>query len=82
MVYKALLWTDVFWIAYINWYKLCGNNLSVVLGSKQEGVETRENQIRGMSVNSISDSLSLTCLVYFAKMPNYFLTKTNKIYND
>ena len=35
MVYKALLWTDAFWISYIKWYKFYNNNLSVVLGSKQ-----------------------------------------------
>ena len=37
MVYKALLWTDVFWISYIKWYKFYNKNLSVVLGSKQRG---------------------------------------------
>ena len=35
MVYKALLWTDIFWISYIKWYKFYNHNLSVVLGSKQ-----------------------------------------------
>ena len=38
MVCKALLWADDFWISYIKWSKLCNNNLSVVLGSKQEGM--------------------------------------------
>ena len=37
MVYKALLWTDVFLISYIKWYKFYSNDLSVVLGSKQGG---------------------------------------------
>ena len=37
MVYKALLWTDVFWISYIKLYKFYNNALSVVLGSKQGG---------------------------------------------
>ena len=36
MVYKTLLWTYVFWLSYIKWYKFCNNNLSV-LGSKQGG---------------------------------------------
>ena len=35
MVYKALLWTDVFWIWYIKWCKFDNNNLSIVLGSKK-----------------------------------------------
>ena len=35
MVYKALLWTCVFWISYIKWYKLHKNNLSVALENKQ-----------------------------------------------
>ena len=63
MVYKALLWTNVFWISYIKWYKFYNNNLSVVLGSKQGvDVETCEPQTRGLSVNSIADSLSLNVL--------------------
>ena len=37
MVYKALLWTDTFWISYIKWFKFYNNNLSVVLGNKQGG---------------------------------------------
>ena len=37
MVYKVLLWTEVFWISYIKWYKFCNNNLLVVLRSKQGG---------------------------------------------
>ena len=27
MIYKALLWTDVFWISYIKWYIFYNNNL-------------------------------------------------------
>ena len=46
--------------------------------STRGDVETCEPQIRGLSVNSIADSLSLNFLVYFAKMPSYFLMKTNK----
>ena len=37
MVYKALLWTDVFWVSYIKWYKFYNNDLSAVLGRKQGG---------------------------------------------
>ena len=51
----------------------------VVLGSKQgDDVETREPQARGLSVNSIADSLFLTFLIYFAEMSNYFQMKVNK----
>ena len=34
---KALLWTDVFWISHIKWYKFYNNKSSVVLASKQTG---------------------------------------------
>ena len=37
MAYTAILWTDIFWISYIKWYKPYSNNLSIVLGSKQAG---------------------------------------------
>ena len=37
MVYKALLWTDVYWISYIKWCKFYNNNLLVMSGSKQGG---------------------------------------------
>ena len=43
MVYKALLWTDVFWISDIKWYKFYNNNLSVVLASKQGGTSKLAN---------------------------------------
>ena len=36
MVYKALLWRDVFWISYIKLYKFY-NNLLDVIRSKQGG---------------------------------------------
>ena len=66
-------------IICIKWCKFCNNNLLVVLGSKQgDYVETREPQARGLSVNSIADSLFLTFLIYFAEMSNYFLMKVNK----
>ena len=79
MVYKGLLWKDGFWVSYVKWCKFYNNNLLVVLGSKQgDDVETREPQARGLSVNSIADSLFLTFLIYFAEMWNYFLMKVNK----
>ena len=34
MVYKALAWTEVFWISYIKWYKVCNNNLSGISVNK------------------------------------------------
>ena len=37
MFYKVHLWTEVFWISYIKWYKFYNNNLSVVSVSKQGG---------------------------------------------
>ena len=37
MAYTAILWTDIFWISYIKWYKPYSNNLSIVLGSKHGG---------------------------------------------
>ena len=40
--------------------------------------ETRELPTRGLSVNSIPNSLSLKFLVYFAEMSNYCSMKTNK----
>ena len=79
-----LLWTVVFWISYIKWYKFYNNNLLVVLGSKQQGagekggVETREPQTGGLSVNSCVVSLSLNSFTYFAEMSSYFSKKTNK----
>ena len=79
MVYKGLLWKDGFWVSYVKWCKFYNNNLLVVLESKQgDDVETREPQARGLSVNSIADSLFLTFLIYFAEMWNYFLMKVNK----
>ena len=35
LVCKVFLWTGIFWISYIKWYKFYNNNLSVVLGTKQ-----------------------------------------------
>ena len=75
MVYKALLCRDVFWISYIKLFKFCNNNLLVVLGSKQGGVETCEPQTGGLSVNSIVDSPSLNFLIYFVEISSYFSTK-------
>ena len=58
MVYKVLLWTDVFWISYIIWYKFYSNNLSIVLGSKQRGyVETCELQTRFQAFSNIFKTL-------------------------
>ena len=37
MVYKALLWTDIFRISYIKWYKFWNSSLLVILGSRQGG---------------------------------------------
>ena len=51
----------------------------MVLASKQGGdVETREPQTRGLSINSIGDSLSLNFLVYFSEISNYFSMKTKE----
>ena len=50
-------------------------------GVKREGgggVESREPQTRGLSVNSIADPLSLNFVVWFAEMSSYFSMKTNK----
>ena len=43
-----------------------------------EDVETREPETRGLSVNTIADSLSLNVLVYFAKISSHFPMKINK----
>ena len=77
--YTVLLWTDIFWISYIKWYKFYNSNLSVVLGSKPGGAETCEPQTWELSINSIVDSLSLKFLVYFAKMSSYFSQNSLKI---
>ena len=55
-------------------------NGTIIYRSFQEvnngDVETRKPQTRGLSVNSIADSLSLNFLVYFAEKPRYFSMKT------
>ena len=43
MVYKALLWTEVFWKPYIKWYKFYNNNLSVVFGGTLELVTPKHS---------------------------------------
>ena len=78
MVCKALLWTDVFWISYINWYKFYNINLLVVLGSKQGGTLKLVNlKLAGWASIQLL-TLSLTFLVCFTEMSSHFSIKTNK----
>ena len=78
MVYKALLWTDVFWISYINRYKLYNNDLSVILGSKQGGslklVNPKHEDWKSVQLLT----LSVLTFLFTLSMSSYFLTKTNK----
>ena len=78
MVCKALLWTDVFWISYINWYEFYNINLLVVLGSKQGGTLKLVNlKLAGWASIQLL-TLSLTFLVCFTEMSSHFSIKTNK----
>ena len=70
MICKALLWTDVFWISYIKWYKFYNNNLLVVLGTANLKPQTRK-----LIVNSFAGSLIFNFLGYFAEMSSYFQWK-------
>ena len=54
MVYKALLWTDVFWMSYIKWCKFYNNSLLVVSGSKQEGTLYNVFILKCISITNIS----------------------------
>ena len=67
MVYKVLLWTDVFWILCRKWYKFYNNNLSVVLLSKQGGTVKLVNA-RTERQFSCWLFLSLNFFVYFTEI--------------
>ena len=73
MICKALLWTDVFWISYIKWYKFYNNNLLVVLGTANLKPQTRK-----LIVNSFAGSLIFNFLGYFAEISSYFSMKKNR----
>ena len=53
MVYKALLWRDVFWISYIKLYKFY-NNLLDVTRSKQGGTLYNVFILKSVSITNIS----------------------------
>ena len=78
MVYKALLWTDVFWISYIKWCKFYNNNLPVVLGNIKRSTLKLVNPEYEDWAFQRTDSLSIHFLVYFSEMSSYFLMNTNK----
>ena len=85
MVYKALLWTDAFWMSYRKWCKCYSNNLLVVLRSKQKGKLKLVNPKHEDSacVNSISDSLSLiTFLFNLPRRPVIFQWKQTKCFRS
>ena len=69
MVYKALLWTDVFWISYIKWCKFDNNNLSIVLGSKQGGTLKLVNPKH--EDRASIQLLALSLLIFMFTLPRY-----------
>ena len=72
MVYKVLLWTDVFSISYIKEYKFYNNNLWVVLGNKQgrtlKIVNPKHEDWASIQLLTLS---VLLFLVFFAKANAY-----------
>ena len=78
MIYKALLWTDVFWISYIKWYIFYNNNLLVVLGSKQGRTLKLVNPKHEDWASVQLLTLGFNFFVYFLKWSSYFLMKINK----
>ena len=68
MVYKALLWTDIFWISYIKWEKFYNNNLSFVLGSKQGGSHSHMRLFYVMKSNLL---YNVFILKYFSMKYKY-----------
>ena len=78
MIYKALLWTDVFWLSYIKWYKFYNNKLLVILRSQQAGTLKLGNSKHKDWASIQLLTLYLNFLDYFAEMSSYFSMSTNK----
>ena len=79
MIYEAFLWTDVFLISYIKWYKFYNNNLFVILESQHGGTLkfVNPNTRTGRQYNCWL-SLSLSINFLFTLPRSYFSVKTNK----
>ena len=78
MAYKALLWTEVFRISHIKWYKFYNYNLLVALRGKQ-GRTLKLVNLKHKDQASIQLlTLCLNLLVYFAEMASYFPMKAKR----
>ena len=83
MIYEAFLWTDVFLISYIKWYKFYNNNLFVILESQHGGTLkfVNPNTRTGRQYNcwlSLSLSLSINFLFTLPRCQVIFQWKQNK----